>query len=259
MSTSAIHRPTPSRRALLARLALAPCSAAFAWAGLPLGAMAAPAATPAPGDLESPVSAAEQWLLLEPHLARLALPTRLVYRFESTGSLTASESYELSLQLQRATGAGPSRLQASVRLPRNEVPMPLEGDEPSNPIVTWFLDRDVALMEKLTGGQRRHFQKRVRYALAETQQLESVRVERTGASTNATANAGPLAGQQIQLQPYLQDPLRQRFEKLAGKRYRFTLAKGVAGQVWQIQTVIPGATAGAEPLLTETLSFVSAG
>jgi hypothetical protein len=204
----------------------------------------------APGDLESPISPVERWLLMAPQLARLPLPSRLVYRFESSGSLAASESFELSLRLQRAKGGGASPLEAIVQLPRNEVPLPLEGNDPANPIVPWFLDRDVATMERLTGGQRRHFQKRIRYALAEAQQLDAVQVDRSGAAT--------LAAQEVRLQPYLKDPLRQKFEKLATKRYRFTLARAVAGQVWQIQTVIPAAAAGAEPLLTETLTFVSA-
>ena len=53
--------------------------------------------------------------------------------------------------------------------------------------------------------------------------------------------------------PYVDDPLRGRFEALAGKRYVFTLSGQVPGGVVGIRSQVDGA--GAQPLLAEEMTL----
>ena len=60
-------------------------------------------------------------------------------------------------------------------------------------------------------------------------------------------------GKEIAFSPFLDDPNRPRYEKFAGKTYRFTLSDAVPGGVYGIRTSIPGESPAAPPLLAEEL------
>lgn len=62
-----------------------------------------------------------------------------------------------------------------------------------------------------------------------------------------------VAGRQITIAPYVDDPLKARFEKLAGKQYVFTLSEAVPGGVYAIRARIDGGSAGAPPVLLEEM------
>jgi hypothetical protein len=68
-----------------------------------------------------------------------------------------------------------------------------------------------------------------------------------------------VAGQEISFKPYLDDPNRYRYEKLADKEYRFLLSDAVPGGVLGIRTRIAAAGADVPPLLTEDMLIEGAG
>jgi hypothetical protein len=103
-------------------------------------------------------------------------------------------------------------------------------------------------MQRLTRGQMNHFRRRIRLALAEDARSEDVRVRYQGRE---------LSAQRVQVSPYLQDPMRPRFEKYAAKRYEFVLAD-VPGGVVQLRTLLPPSQPDAPPLLEETLTLEGA-
>ncbi len=121
------------------------------------------------------------------------------------------------------------------------------GGLPCNPVILYFLERDITGMARLTGGQRRYFQQRVRMALAAGPTITTVTSRVDGKSVKA---------QQIVIQPYLGDPNAERFRDYVGKRYTFVLASEVPGQVALIRTDVPGANNDfSHPVQTETLTF----
>ena len=64
-----------------------------------------------------------------------------------------------------------------------------------------------------------------------------------------------VAAREITVSPYLDDPLRARFEKFATKQYIFTLSDAVPGGVVALRTRIGSAAADADTLLSEVLQF----
>ena len=208
-------------------------------------AWAQAASAPQPGAADSPISAVEQRLFLDSHLKALKLPATLRYAVDVQGELKKAEHFDVELALARAKDGIDVRLST----PRAEAPVaiPVEGDVLNNPIVMYFLDRDIETMEKLTGGKKGYFNRRLRMAFAAASRIENAQITIAGRSE---------AVQQVSLQPFLDDPLRPRFEKFAGKRYTFAFSKATPGEVLQLQTVIPGANGNFDkPLLTETLVF----
>jgi|CXWL01.1.fsa_nt_gi hypothetical protein len=248
----------PTFVATLARLHLdvfllllsAACANSSAWAQAapPVSAQtAAQTATQAPAQ---DFSAAERLLFMSRQLANLRPPATLRYSLRKAGSL--EEGFEdrvhvvLSAQPDGSCCAARGEFMTGVR----QLPLPdVEGAD-GNPVVMYFLEHDVREMQRLTKGNQNHFRKRIRMAVYNAATVSEVRLNYRGRN---------IAGRMVSFSPYLDDPNRPRYEKLARKEYRFLLADAVPGGVFGIQTrVAAEAAAGAvaakdTPLITEEL------
>ena len=111
-------------------------------------------------------------------------------------------------------------------------------------MVLYFLERDIREMSRLTKGQANYFRKRIRMAVYQGAQIKDVSLPYRGKT---------VAAREISIEPYLDDPLRARFEKLANKQYVFTLSDAVPGGVYAVRTRIAADTAGAAPLIVEEM------
>jgi hypothetical protein len=68
----------------------------------------------------------------------------------------------------------------------------------------------------------------------------------------------PVAVREFSISPYLDDPNRPRYEKLANKQYQFMLSDSVPGGLYGIRTRINGESADAPPLMVEEMILVGA-
>lgn len=98
-------------------------------------------------------------------------------------------------------------------------------------------------MERLTKGKANYFRKRIRLAVYEGAQVRDVSVAYRGK---------PVAAREITIEPYRDDPNKQRFEKFTSKQYVFTLSSAVPGGVYAIRSSVAG-TADSPLLLDELL------
>lgn len=185
----------------------------------------APAARAADAEAIQP---AERLLFMADHLKTLRRgESDLVYHFDKSGGLLPAQQQEVHVKLSRsAQGLG-----AVVNDGSGAAPIALEAPVQGNPVILYFLEQDIAEMHRLTGGQPRYFQKRIRLALAQGPQISAVSERFDGQA---------LAAQQIVIQPYLDDPQQSRFANLAGKRYTFVLSDRVPGQVLLLKSEVPG-------------------
>jgi hypothetical protein len=202
----------------------------------------ASAAASGSGAEKSAITQAEQLLFTSGHLQGLAPQTELDYRFGHTGDATERGDTVRVL----VTSADNAKSDAQMSDHTGAVQLPNDG-LPCNPVILYFLERDIASMEQATGGQRRYFQKRVRLALAAGPPVTAVTREVNGKST---------AARQIVIQPYLNDPNAARFERFVAKRYTFVLADSVPGKVLLIRTEVPASDGDfAHPVQVDSLSF----
>ncbi|CAH2910406.1 MAG: FIG00457940: hypothetical protein [uncultured Paraburkholderia sp.] len=188
------------------------------------------------------ISPAERLIFTTDHLHGIAQHTELDYALLSSDPPAhGSDTVKVLV-----TSADNAKGDAQVSDRRGVVPLP-NGGLQCNPVIIYFLERDIAEMEQLTGGKRRYFQQRLRLALAAGPKIETVTSEVGGK---------PVKAQQIVVQPYLDDPNAARFAQYTGKRYTFLTASTVPGQVALIRTDVPGANNDfAHPLQSRTLSF----
>jgi hypothetical protein len=199
-----------------------------------------------PAAVAAEFSAAEQALFVTNHLNALKPSTTLHYRFRKSGSLEPSfeDSAAIALSAQpdgKCCAAAAEFLSGPRRLALPEI----EAAQ-GNPVILFFLERDIREMERLTKGKANYFRKRIRIAVADAATIRDVTLPFDGRN---------VAAKEISITPYADDPLRARFEQLINKRYVFTLSDAVPGGVLSIRTQVDAAAAGSPPLLAEEMAL----
>lgn len=216
--------------------------------GLALAAAGAFAAAGAGSTEPKPsaeITPAEHLIFEVDHLHEVPAQTELDYAMVTAGEKAEPPDVVRVLVASQGNAKG----DATVSDRSGARALPTSG-LPCNPVVIYFLERDIAEMEALTGGQRRYFQKRVRLALAEGPKIVPATTQIAGK---------PVAVRQIVIQPYLRDPNAERFTRYIGKRYTFELADALPGRVARIRTEVPGPNNDfVHPVKTETLTFQAA-
>ena len=194
-------------------------------------------------------SVAERALFMGDQLSALPSPSTLSYQFRKSGSLEPGFEDNVKITVRRQSSGSCCVATGEFLSGANRMTMPEAEDARGNPVVMYFLERDVREMSRLTKGQANHFRKRIRMALFDSATVRDVALNYRGKQ---------LAGREITVSPYLADPNRPRFEKLAAKKYMFTLSDAVPGGVVGIRSQVGSADAGAVPLIAEELWLVGA-
>jgi hypothetical protein len=177
-----------------------------------------------------PVSPAEVLLFETDHLAQTKVPATLVYQFHRQSNVEPAFTDSVELGVSKSNG----QTQAELRFLTGErkYALPKVEGARGNPVLLGFLERDIAEMKRLTGGSVTYFRKRIRMALANGAQVKPQRISYGGKSVTAQA---------VRIQPYLDDPMRARFENYVRKTYTFVLSDGVPGGVYRISTTLANA------------------
>jgi hypothetical protein len=197
------------------------------------------------------ISVAENQLFLSNHLGGLPDGTVLSYAYAKAGSLETAREDSVRVTISPASPGAGRQVRVDYLTGAQRFELPPIGAANGNPVILFFLERDVREMQRLAGGQAAYFRKRVRMALAEAAEIHPITFEFAGHT---------VAGEQITIHPYRDDPLRKRFQRLAEKAYTFTLSDRVPGGVYRMETVVeaPAAHAGTPPLISETLTLLGA-
>lgn len=225
---------------------------------LPLGVAVAPDviaadAAPAAAEEEVSFSEAETLLWMTDQLKAVKAPVVITYDFVKDGSYEEGFQDRVSFTVSKINPDGMKA--ASLEFftgPRN-FPVPPVDSTDVNPVLKVYFQGDVYEMNRLTdpdGKSRerwRYFQRRIKFALAESATVEPVKISFDGREYDA---------KRISFEPYRNDPKRKEFEKFADKRYTVTVADELPGYLYEIVTEIPDKQ-GQVPLLRDTLRIQS--
>ena len=189
-------------------------------------------------------SAAEQAIFIENHLGKLKPPLTLQYRYRKTGTLEGAFDDKVDVMLKaRDDGSCCAASAQFLTGPRAMRQPEMDGVE-GNPVVLYFLERDIHEMQRLTKGKANYFRKRIRMAIYQGATIHAVTLPYRG---------HPIEAQEISISPYLDDPNRSRYQDLANKQYVFLLSKAVPGGIYGIRSRIDGKSADVPPLIVEEL------
>ena len=194
-------------------------------------------------------SAAERALFMTNQLAALKPPATLSYSYRRSGSLEPAFDDKVAVQLRAQPNGACCTANAEFLSGPRRLSLPEVEAGEGNPVILYFLERDIREMSRLTKGQTNYFRKRIRMAVYRGAAIEEL---------NVAFQGKPVSARRITITPYADDPLRVRFEKLADKTYTFTLSDAVPGGVLSIRTQVDAADANAPPLLTEEMSLIGA-
>ncbi len=215
--------------------------------GATLAATALLASLSAPGLAADPseFSAAEKLVFVDPHLTNLKGSTVLRYDFVKSGALEPGFSDEARIEIafngKTCCTASGQFLTGERTLKLPEIP-----EAQANPVILFFLERDIREMQRLTKGRANYYQKRIRMAMVDEAQVRPTKISFKGREVPA---------QEVTLSPYLNDPAKSRYEKFAQKRYTFVLAKDVPGGVYQIRTSMADPQSGSPAMIEEVMTF----
>lgn len=232
-------RPPSPKASALARLSA--CAAAALLLLWPPAMAQGPATTPT--ENKQDFSAAERLLLMSDQLHRLKPPATLNYSFRKSGSLEPGFSDKVRLQFRPKADGQCCQVSGDFLSGQHHMSLPEVEQAQGNPVILYFLERDIAEMKRLTKGSTVYFRKRIRMALYEAAQVHDTRYNYQGKG---------VAGKEIVITPYKDDPNHAKFEQLTTKQYVFSLSDEVPGTVVAIRTQVPGAN-GAAALLEEEL------
>lgn len=218
---------------------------------LAMPAMAQNAAAPASEEVQ--FSEAERLLWMSDQLKAIKAPTVLSYGFVKDGSYEQGFEDRVTFTISRIKPDGLKA--ASIEFFTGERNFPVEPADGTdvNPVLKVYFQGDVYEMNRLTdpdGKSRerwRYFQRRIKFALAESAKVEPVKISFDGQE---------YAAKRISFEPYRNDPKRAEFEQFADKRYSVVVADELPGYVYEIVTEVPGKD-GAVPLLRDTLRLQS--
>jgi hypothetical protein len=194
-------------------------------------------------------SAAQVALFDTPHLANIERPTTLHYAYRHQGTLEQAFDDVVDMTITAVTPDGRKNISFNYLSDKHHQDFPPVEGFRGNPIIMMFLEHDVTGLSNQTGGSTLYFRNRIRDAFIDRATTEPTTVNFGGKDIAAT---------RIIVQPFLQDPLRERFEKFAEKTYEFLLAADVPGGVYSLRAMTPGA-APDKPLEENLLQFQDAG
>jgi hypothetical protein len=233
-----------------ARAAL-PCALLVTWhlvlAGVP--EPASPAARAASQPADQPISAAEQLLFMHPHLAATHGPRTLAYAYVAEAASSPRVTDRATLALQMRGDGTCCALHGEYLSGPMAVHLPDLDAANANPILLYFLEGEVRLMERTTHGQSAHFRRQIRQSLATTATVHD---------TTLRWNGNTVAAHVVQVAPFLDDPYRARFEREAKTEYAFVLSDEVPGGVVALSATLPGSGAGSPPLAWRSLTLETA-
>jgi hypothetical protein len=198
----------------------------------------------------SEFSLAEQRLFVDDHLGSMSKGETLEYVYSKRGSLEGAFDDKARLIVGTTTVGGSRPVKVEFLSDARKLELLDIDTARGNPMILYFLEREVREMHRITGGSTSYYRKRIRMALAEGGQVDAVTV---------TVGSRRVAATQIRIAPYLDDPARSRYEKYAETIYVFTLSDEIPGKVVELRSELlgPSNVSGNAPetIIAETLRY----
>lgn len=183
------------------------------------------------------------------HLSNIEQPGTLTYHYSKNSVVDDSREDTIEVAVSNIRNTGRRDLAFQFFTGEHKRPYEPMENQRGNGVFVLFLEFDVHEMNRLTGGEWRYFQRRLRWSLAEGAEKKSVDIDYNGKK---------LKGTQYIIQPYVNDPKNKRYKLYASKYYIFTMSDEIPGEIYQVRTVVPDGDSwqeGEPVLVDESITF----
>ena len=171
-----------------------------------------------------------------PHMKNIKSPGKILYFFKSITDNQILED-KISITITNIRKEGHSDQAYSFLSGEKKKSYPSRNNVVGNGVFMYFLEKDVHDLEKKTGGSWRHFQRRIRWAMAAGADQKEIGINYNNISIKAI---------QYTIQPYSNDKDTKRYGTYANKYYQFTLSKDIPGMIYKVRTFVPKTERGKE-------------
>ncbi len=114
-----------------------------------------------------------------------------------------------------------------------------------NPVIIHFLERDIALMAKDTGGSNGYLRNRIRDSFKAPDKVHDV---------TFTHDGKQMRGTEVIVTPFIADRYAEKLKLYEHKRYEFIFSDQVPGGIYRIHTQVPDEN-GTTILIDENMTF----
>lgn len=191
-------------------------------------------------------SQANQLLFETDHLGSISEPATLHYAFRKSSTVGDGFQDTIDVKITEVKHDGSKNVQVHYLTGDRRRYAPDVPNALGNPVVILYLQRDVNEMGRATPGNWRYFQRRIKRALAATDEVKTVKL---------SLNGRDIPGRRIKIEPYRDDRQKDQLQDYVGKYYVFTLAPDVPGYIYEIKSVVPSQTIGAQSVIEESLQY----
>jgi hypothetical protein len=183
------------------------------------------------------------------HLKNITEPTILHYKYMRTSFVDGPREDTIDVVVSNIRNTGRKDTHFEFFTGKNKRPYLDRENQQGNSVFVFFLEYDVHELKRLTGGDWRYFQRKIRWALAQGADKKEIEIDYEGKKVKAVQHI---------IQPFINDPKNSRYPLYASKYYIFTLSEAIPGEIYQIRTVVPDGKTWQEGdaiLTEETVTF----
>lgn len=164
------------------------------------------------------------------HLKNIKQPGTLTYNYKKVSYVEDGREDTIHMHVSNIRNTGRDDLAFDFFTGPHKRPYEPMENQRGNGVFVLFLEFDVHEMNRLTGGEWRYFQRKLRWAFAAGAEKKLVDIDYNGQTVK---------GVQYTIQPYINDPKNSRYKLYANKYYMFTLSEDIPGEIYEIRTVVP--------------------
>lgn len=185
------------------------------------------------------------------HMKNIEQPGTITYNYKKESFVEDSRNDQVQVMVSNIRNTG--RRDIAFEFFTGEYKRPYEPmeNQRGNGVFALYLEYDIHEMQRLTGGEWRYFQRKLRWSFAEGGDKKEVDIDYNGKTVK---------GVQYTVQPYVNDPKNARYKLYANKYYIFTMSEAIPGEIYQVRTVVPDGktwSEGEPALVDESITFES--
>ncbi len=186
-----------------------------------------------------------------PHMQSIKTTGKINYLYKKLSANEENKNDSVTVDIIDLSEDGRTDQSYTFFMGKNQKNYPTRKNIIGNGIFMMFLEWDVHQMERQTQGSWRHFQRRIRWAMAAGDEKKKVEITYQDKKIKAT---------QYSIQPYANDKKSERYGDYANKVYLFTLSKDIPGTIYQVRTIVPKNKdwkEGDDVVIDEQITFTS--
>ncbi len=188
---------------------------------------------------------AQKLVFFKDHLKGVDKGSQIDYRFKSMTQGEDEISDKIEVKVIDVVGEGKRDLEFNFLSGSRHIDFSPAKAYTGNPVLIHFLERDISVMSKDTGGWNGYFRNRIRDSFKHPVEVRDIKFQFEGKE---------LGGTEVIVTPFVADPNADNFKLYVNKRYEFVFSDQVPGGIYSIHTQVPNEK-GDSVLIDEVMTF----